>query len=168
MEKIYVLVGTEPYEGDSPLLASSDADAVQARAEVYRGHSKNRPEWVLNNVGDHAATIAGWKACQPDGFEDFSEYNVREIPVPPSAESTRTLDQITTAARQGLPVTETELRLAVCAYDVLMAKLKVPENPVQLAEYFKAADTAPELYLGPNNDPRELGVKEWHEAFIND
>lgn len=115
--------------------------------------------WIIWNLHDCPKAPPGRPMTPPKWTQ---KADITFTPKPP-----RTLDQITTAARQGLPASVDELRLAVCAYDVLMANLKVVENAVQLAEYFKAADTVPEIYLGPNNDPREPGVKEWHEAFIN-
>ena len=78
----------------------------------------------------------------------------------------RTLDEITTAVRRAEAVTVEELLLAVCAYDVLMSKLKVPDNPVQLAEYFIAGDTSPEEYIGPANDPRNPEAVTWHKTMI--
>jgi len=78
----------------------------------------------------------------------------------------RTLDQITTAVRRAEPVTVEELTLAVCAYDVLISKLKVENNPVQLQEYFIAGDNTPLDYIGPANDPRNAASVHWHKAFI--
>lgn len=78
----------------------------------------------------------------------------------------RTLDDITTAVRRNEPVTEIELRMAVCAYDVLLAALDIPGNPVQLQKYFIAGDSDPVEYVGPENDPRNPESVKWHWAFI--
>jgi len=48
----------------------------------------------------------------------------------------RTLDEITTAVRRAEPVTTEELTLAICAYDVLMSKLKVENNPRTITRIF--------------------------------
>jgi len=76
----------------------------------------------------------------------------------------RTLSDITDAARRGEPVTEEELRLAVCAYDVFIAQLELEKDPKQLAKFFVAAESGPREYTGPANDPE---VVTWHKAFIN-
>lgn len=78
----------------------------------------------------------------------------------------RTLDEITTAVRRAEPVTTEELTLAICAYDVLMSKLKVENNPVQLQEYFLAGDSDPEAYIGLVNDPRNAESVHWHKTMI--
>jgi hypothetical protein len=78
----------------------------------------------------------------------------------------RTLDEITTAVRRAEPVTTEELALAVCAYDVLLAKLEVDKNPVQLQEYFVAGDNDPAEYIGPENDPRNAESVNWHKTII--
>lgn len=78
----------------------------------------------------------------------------------------RTLDEITAAVRRAEPVTTEELTLAVCAYDVLMAVLKVENNPVQLQEYFVAGDTDPLTYIGPANDPGNPESVHWHKTMI--
>ena len=59
----------------------------------------------------------------------------------------RTLDDITTAVRRAEPVTTEELTLAICAYDVLLSKLKVENNAVQLQEYFVAGDNPTRLHI---------------------
>jgi len=79
----------------------------------------------------------------------------------------RTLDEITTAVRQNLPVTEEELRFSVCAYDVLLSRLKTENNPVQLQEYFIASGCDPEVYVGPENDPTNPEAVAWHKAFLS-
>lgn len=79
----------------------------------------------------------------------------------------RQLHEITDAVRRNEPVTEEELRLAVCAYDVLMVKLELDQDPKQLAKFFEASELAPDAYIGPANDPRDPGVVAWHKAFIN-
>lgn len=78
----------------------------------------------------------------------------------------RTLDQITTAARRDEPLTEKEARYALCAYDVLLAKLDVSQNPAQLQEYFLAGDNCPRNYIGDANDPQNPDVVEWHKINI--
>lgn len=77
----------------------------------------------------------------------------------------RELHEITDAARRNEPATEEELRLAVCAYDVLMVQLELDKDPKQLAKFFTAAEASPEDYLGPANDPRNPDVVAWHKAF---
>lgn len=78
----------------------------------------------------------------------------------------RQLHEITDAVRRNEPATEEELRLAVCAYDVLMVQLELDRDPKQLQKFFFAAEAAPDAYLGPENDPRDPGVAAWHRAFI--
>lgn len=78
----------------------------------------------------------------------------------------RTLDDITTAVRRAEPVTVEELTLAICAYDVLLSKLKVENNAVQLQEYFVAGDSDPVTYIGPANDPRNAESVHWHKTMI--
>jgi len=78
----------------------------------------------------------------------------------------RTLDEITTAVRRAEPVTTEELILAVCAYDVLLSKLKVENNPVQLQEYFVAGDSDPGTYIGPANNPSNPESVHWHKTMI--
>ncbi len=78
----------------------------------------------------------------------------------------RTLDEITTAVRRAEPVTTEELTLAICAYDVLLSKLKVEDNPTQLQEYFVAGDNDPAAYIGPANDPRNAESVHWHKTMI--
>lgn len=80
----------------------------------------------------------------------------------------RTLDEITTAVRRNQWVNKTELLFAVVAYDVLMSKLKVENNPVQLQEYFVAADSDPWKYIGHDNDPRNPESVHWHKTMIGD
>lgn len=79
----------------------------------------------------------------------------------------RTLHEITDAARRNEPATEEELRLAVCAYDVLLAQLEVENDPKQLEKFFAASTRAPLQFIGPANDPRDPDVVAWHRAFIN-
>ena len=78
----------------------------------------------------------------------------------------RTLDQITTAVRRAEPVTYHELKMAVCAYDVLLAKLSLEKYPVQLAEYFIAGDSIPADYIGPQNSPQNADTVHWHKTMI--
>tara|TARA_R110000851_G_scaffold28177_1_gene78912 strand:- start:167 stop:538 length:372 start_codon:yes stop_codon:yes gene_type:complete len=77
----------------------------------------------------------------------------------------RTLDEITEAVRRNEPVTAAELKYSVSAYDVLLAMLKLDENPVQLKSYMVAGDSCPKAYIGPANDPLDPEVQEWHKAF---
>ncbi|MAL49648.1 MAG: hypothetical protein CMH18_07805 [Methylophaga sp.] len=79
----------------------------------------------------------------------------------------RQLHEITDAVRRNEAATEEELRLAVCAYDVLMVQLELDRDPKQLAKFFTAAEASPEDYIGPQNDPRDPKVAAWHRAFIN-
>lgn len=79
----------------------------------------------------------------------------------------RKLHEITDAVRRNEEVTEEELRLAVCAYDVLMVKLELDQDPKQLEKFFFAAEADPVAYIGPQNDPRDPKVAAWHKAFIN-
>jgi len=78
----------------------------------------------------------------------------------------RTLDQITTAVRRSESATILELTYAICAYDVLMSKLKVEEIPTQLQEYFIASDSDPKKYIEWVNDPVNADAVAWHKAFI--
>lgn len=77
----------------------------------------------------------------------------------------RSLEDITDAVRRNEPATEDELRLAICAYDVLLAQLQLDKNPVLLAEFFKAGEADPLTYIGPANDPRNPEAVAWHKAF---
>lgn len=79
----------------------------------------------------------------------------------------RTLAQITDAARRGENVSHGELLYAVVAYDVLLARFEVEKHPVQLAEFFKAAEQCPRVYVGVANDPAEQGAREWHAAMLS-
>lgn len=78
---------------------------------------------------------------------------------------TRTLQEITDAARRDEPATPLELQLAVCAYDVLIAQLELELDPRQLEKYFTAATLPPLQYIGPANDPDDPEVTAWHKAF---
>lgn len=79
----------------------------------------------------------------------------------------RKLTEITDAARRGEPTSHGELLYAVVAYDVLLAQFDLAKHPVQLAEFFKAAEQDPKMYIGEANDPAEQSVREWHNAMIN-
>ena len=79
----------------------------------------------------------------------------------------KTLNQIVESARIGEPLTNNELRFAVCAFDVLLAQLDISQNPEQLASYFVAAELPPEAYLGENNHPDSAAFREWYTAFKN-
>lgn len=79
----------------------------------------------------------------------------------------RTLQQITDAARRNEPATDEELRLAVTAYDVLLAQLELDKDPKQLQKFFVAAESDPRAYVGPANDPANAEARDWHKAFIN-
>ncbi len=77
----------------------------------------------------------------------------------------RTLNEITRAVRTNRPVNAQELRRAVVAYDVLLALLNVEQNPLQLAEYFKAGSSCPVHYAGPANNPDDPDVRAWYDAM---
>ena len=77
----------------------------------------------------------------------------------------RTLNEITSACRRGEPVTEEELRYAVCAYDVMVAQFEIENHAVLLEKYFVAAEMDVKEYVGPNNDPNDPEVQKWHRAF---
>lgn len=79
----------------------------------------------------------------------------------------RTLTQITDAERRGESVSHDELLYAVAAYDVLLAQFEIEKHPMQLAEFFKAAECDPQEYVGPANDQAEQRARDWHNAFIN-
>jgi len=51
----------------------------------------------------------------------------------------KTLTEITNAVRRDQEVTEDELRYAVVAYDVLIAKFNIPQDRQMMEEFFKAA-----------------------------
>lgn len=80
-----------------------------------------------------------------------------------------TLSEITEACRTGKALTESPsshtLRLAICAYDVLLSKLHVELTPAYLAEYFKAAESKPTEYIGWNNNPGNPEFLEWYAAM---
>jgi hypothetical protein len=75
----------------------------------------------------------------------------------------RTLTNITTAVRRGRWATVEELRYAVAAYDVLVAKLGVEREETTLAEFFAAAESDPREYIGWENDPQNPEFVRWHE-----
>lgn len=77
----------------------------------------------------------------------------------------RTLNEITAAIRSGGTYTEDEARYAVVAYDVMVAQLQVPENPVQLQHYFLAAESSPIEYIGWANDPDNPEAVAWYKAM---
>ena len=79
----------------------------------------------------------------------------------------RTLSQITAAIRSDEKYTETEARYAIVAYDVLMHQLSVEQDPVRLAEYFKAAETPPIQYVGWANNPANPNAVNWYKSMIN-
>ena len=77
----------------------------------------------------------------------------------------RTLEKITEAARTGAEATEEELRLAICAYDVLLAFSEVEKHVLLLQEFFKAAEMEPRAYIGENNSPDNVEFVEWYKAM---
>ncbi len=79
----------------------------------------------------------------------------------------RTLAEITDDARRGIEAEPKELLYAVCAYDVLLAQLKLDEQPILLKEFFIAGESCPKEYIGWANDPENEEVRAWHQAFIN-
>lgn len=79
----------------------------------------------------------------------------------------RSLTQITNAVRRADEATEQELRAVIVAYDVLLVKMNVQQDPEMLKQFFKAAESDPEEYIGWENDPRNPEAIEWHRAHIN-
>lgn len=79
----------------------------------------------------------------------------------------RTLTEITNAVRRGQEVTPDELRYTVAAYDVMVAKFNVQQEPRMLEEFFRAAESDPRDYIGWENDPDNPEVVEWHKSQIN-
>lgn len=79
----------------------------------------------------------------------------------------RTLAQIVTLTRLGQYPTYEELRLALVASDVLLGQLKIDRDPVQLAEYFRAAEAPLDEYLGSANHPDDADACNWYRTFIN-
>ncbi len=79
----------------------------------------------------------------------------------------RTLTEITNAVRRNEEVTIDELRLAVCAYDVMVAKFNVPQDRQQMEEFFRAAESDPAEYIGWNNNPDNPESVDWHRSHIN-
>lgn len=73
-----------------------------------------------------------------------------------------TLNGITQRARTGRPLSEEELRLAVCAYDVLFAQINADKFPGVLKEYFRAAEITPEVYIGWQNNPNNPEFVQWY------
>jgi len=79
----------------------------------------------------------------------------------------KTLTEVTEAARLGEPLTNDELRFAVCAYDVLIAQFKVERYVDQLQEFFVAGEAVPEEYLTPANHPDNPDFVTWYRTFLN-
>jgi len=79
----------------------------------------------------------------------------------------RTLTQITDAVRRGEEVTTDELRYTVAAYDVMVAKFNIQQDRQQMEEFFRAAESDPREYIGPENDPDNPEVVAWHKSHIN-
>ena len=79
----------------------------------------------------------------------------------------RTLQEITDAARRNEPITDNELRYAVCAYDVLLFQLDLSKDYKQLKKFMIAADMDPREFIGPANDPRNPYAVNWHKTTIN-
>jgi len=78
----------------------------------------------------------------------------------------RTLSQITTAVRTREPFSVAELKYAVVAYDVLISRLEVANDPKQLQKYFEAAEVDVRSYVGPENDPENAEACEWYRSMI--
>ncbi len=78
-----------------------------------------------------------------------------------------TLTEITNAVRRGEPVSVDQMRYAICAYDVLLADMKISENATLLEKFFIAAEMEPKEYIGGDNDPDNPEFVAWHKAFIN-
>lgn len=78
----------------------------------------------------------------------------------------QTLTEITHAVRRNQQVNPTELRYAVAAYDVLIAKLNVSQDQEQVKEFFKAAESDPREYIGWSNDPENPEARDWHQRTI--
>ncbi len=79
----------------------------------------------------------------------------------------RTLTEITNAVRRGQDVTEEELRYAVVAYDVLIAKLHITQDKQMVEEFFKASEGDPREYIGWVNDPANPEAVDWHTNHVN-
>ena len=79
----------------------------------------------------------------------------------------RTLTEITNAVRRDQPVTQLELRYAVAAYDVMVAKMHISQDDQMIAEFFRAAESDPKKYIGWENDPMNKHSTEWHKNVIN-
>lgn len=77
----------------------------------------------------------------------------------------RTLDQITAAARLDEYASHVELQYAVAAYDVLLAALDLPSDPMRLAAYVSALQQSPRAYVGDANDPENPKAREWYRAM---
>lgn len=78
----------------------------------------------------------------------------------------RTLDEIVNAVRSAEgEATDEELRYAVTAFDVLVSRLKVEENTTQLHEWFAAAETPLDEYLGSANRPDSPEAIAWYRAM---
>lgn len=75
--------------------------------------------------------------------------------------STLTLDQIVDTVRRGGHADYEDLRLAVVAFDVLLARLDLPQNYEQLNKYMLAAGLPPRHYIGEDNDPDNPEAVEW-------
>jgi len=78
----------------------------------------------------------------------------------------RTLDEITTAVRRNEPVTTEEMRLAIVAYDVLLARFNIEQYPKLMHEYFIAGDAPLDEYVGGANNPDNPDAVEWHKNTI--
>lgn len=79
----------------------------------------------------------------------------------------RTLTEITNAVRRNEEVTTDELRLAVAAYDVMVAKFNIQQDRQQVEEFFRAAESDPAEYIGWVNNPDNPESVEWHRSQIN-
>lgn len=79
----------------------------------------------------------------------------------------RSLGDIVSAVRSGEPVDFDELRLAVVAFDVLLAQQGLQQHPAALQAYFEAAQLDPREYVGVNNDPDNEGAAVWYRAMLS-
>jgi len=80
----------------------------------------------------------------------------------------RALNRIVDSVRRNESATEDELRMAICAQDILIAKavaaLKEHGHTELIAEYFKASAVSADLYVGWENSPENPDFVKWHRA----
>lgn len=82
--------------------------------------------------------------------------------IPKGLINMKTLDEIVDAVRRGDEVEHDELRLAVVAFDVLLANLDLPQDHARLSKYMLAAGLPPRRYVGKANDPDQPEAVEWY------